>query len=90
MQCIRTRLSSKHKKKGGIYMLLLIVLGAVLVVIALFFTIKVGKDIEERNSEYDTEFKATRKHPVLLNPAFLAYIIGFGFLIIFIAYLAMS
>ncbi|AUJ25235.1 MULTISPECIES: hypothetical protein [Virgibacillus] len=68
----------------------LLALGGLFVAIALFYTIKVGKDVETQKDEYDTEFKATKKHPALFNPVFLAYIIGFGGIILLILYFALT
>ncbi|UOQ48905.1 hypothetical protein MUN88_01830 [Gracilibacillus caseinilyticus] len=66
----------------------LVIIGIILAIIALLYTIKVGKVVNTRKSEYDTDTKATAKHPVLFNPIFLAYILGFGGLLVLIFYLA--
>ena len=68
--------------------LLIIVL--VIVVGALTYTLRVGKTVDTNNSVLDKDNDQTRKHPNSLNPAFLAYIIGFGGLLIFVAYLALK
>ncbi|UOQ84518.1 hypothetical protein [Gracilibacillus salinarum] len=66
----------------------LVIIGIILAIIALLYTVKVGKVVNARKSEYDTDSKGTAKHPVLFNPIFLAYILGFGGLLVLIFYLA--
>jgi hypothetical protein len=63
--------------------------GLVLLVLlsGLFYTFKVGSLVSVRQSEYDTEInEKTQRHPYLLNPVFLAYIIGIGLVIVYIIY----
>ncbi|MDF2854975.1 MAG: hypothetical protein K0Q87_826 [Neobacillus sp.] len=62
-------------------LVLLILLGGLL------YTLKVGRLVSVRQSEYDTEInEKTQRHPYLLNPVFLAYIIGIGLVIVYIIY----
>ncbi|RCW74945.1 hypothetical protein [Saliterribacillus persicus] len=67
-----------------------VLVGLVVIVSGLFITLRLGKQVENRKSELDPEPKATRNHPILLNPVFLAYVIGFGGLLIFAAYLFLT
>ncbi|WP_130860243.1 hypothetical protein [Gracilibacillus timonensis] len=59
-------------------------------VAGLIYTIRVGKTVNEQEQEHDQDTKITAKHPILFNPVFLAYIIGFGGLLVFIFYLTMT
>ncbi|WP_226038261.1 hypothetical protein [Aquibacillus saliphilus] len=68
----------------------LVLIALIVVVFSLFYTLKVGKVINARKGEFDTETKTTRRHSIMLNPIFLAYIIALGGLIIFVAYLTLS
>ena len=53
----------------------------------LFYTLRIGRLVSARQSELDTEIKEkTRRHSVLLNPVFLAYIIGIGLVFLYIIY----
>ncbi|WP_010651288.1 hypothetical protein [Oceanobacillus massiliensis] len=70
-------------------MIILLVLSGLLIIFALFYTLRVGKTVETKG-ESDTEFKGTRRHPILLNPALYAYLLGFIGIIIYIAYMAMA
>jgi predicted MFS family arabinose efflux permease len=77
------------KKKGGIDMWLLVGAVGFISLVALFFTIKVGKEVETQEDTHDPDTRATRNYPILLNPVFIAYIIGFGGIFILIAYFAL-
>jgi len=55
------------------------------------YTLKVVKQTTVRQSEYDSEVsEKVNRHYVLLNPVFLSYLIGFGLLLLFIGYLALT
>lgn len=65
-----------------------VIIGIILVG-SLLYTFRVGRAVDVSKSEIDEEIHPTiRKNWVTLNPVFLAYIIGFGALLLFIAYLA--
>ncbi|GAB2534754.1 hypothetical protein [Gracilibacillus alcaliphilus] len=66
--------------------LLIIVVAAA----ALIYTLKVGQTVDNQKGEHDQDTTATAKHRILLNPVFLAYVIGFGGLLLFIFYLTMT
>lgn len=77
------------KKKGGIDMWLLVGAVGFISLVALLYTMKVGKEVETQEDAHDSDNRATRKYPILLNPVFIAYIIGFGGIFILIAYFAL-
>jgi hypothetical protein len=55
------------------------------------YTLKIGRLISIRQREFDTEInEKIQRHPILLNPVFLAYVIGIGLVILYIVYLAIS
>lgn len=62
-------------------------LGLLILVGGLFYTLKIGRLVSARQSEFDPEInEKTRRHPILLNPVFLAYIIGIGLMILYMLY----
>lgn len=64
---------------------------AIIMIVGLLVTFRVGKAVSTSNSEYDEEIHdSVRKHPVLLNPVFLAYIIVIGAVLVYIAYLVFT
>ncbi len=66
---------------------ILLILGLLILVGGLFYTIKIGRLVQARQSEFDTEISdKIQKHPVLLNPVFLAYVIGIGLMILYMLY----
>ncbi|SHN27675.1 hypothetical protein [Gracilibacillus kekensis] len=67
----------------------LIIASLIVALVSLVYTVKVGKTVNAQKNEYDTNPKISEKHPFLFNPVFLAYILGFGALLIFIFFLAM-
>jgi hypothetical protein len=70
-------------------MLIVLALVALILVGGFLYTFKLSRDVTVRKSEYDTEISAkVEKHPYLLNPVFLAYIIGIGAVLIYIAFFA--
>lgn len=53
----------------------------------LFYTLRIGRLVSARQSELDNEInEKIRKHSILLNPVFLAYIIGIGLVILYMLY----
>jgi hypothetical protein len=71
----------------------IILAGAALLILVwgLIYTIRNGKVVSTRQSELDTEInEKTQNHPMLLNPIFLAYIIGIGLAILYIVYQAIN
>ncbi|MEH7502164.1 hypothetical protein V7152_08975 [Neobacillus drentensis] len=71
----------------------IILSGIVLLVLVggLIFTLGTGRMVSTRSGEFDTEInKKTQSHPYLLNPVFLAYIIGIGAIILYIIYLGFN
>ncbi|MDX8046864.1 hypothetical protein SH601_12800 [Gracilibacillus sp. S3-1-1] len=69
-------------------MITLIILCIIIALIGLFYTLKVGKKMNQQKSDYDTDNETVSNHPILINPIFLTYIFGFGGLILFIIYLS--
>lgn len=62
-------------------------LGLLILVGGLFYTLRIGRLVQARQSEFDTEInEKIRRHPILLNPVFLAYIIGIGLMILYMLY----
>ncbi|GAE94451.1 hypothetical protein JCM21714_3608 [Gracilibacillus boraciitolerans JCM 21714] len=69
----------------------LVSIGLILAVISLIYTVNVGKTVNaQKGGEHDHNSKTAEKHPLLLNPVLLAYVLGFGILFIFIFVLAMQ
>ncbi len=67
--------------------------GLVLLILVggLLYTLTTGRFVTARQSEFDAEInEKTRRHPILLNPVFLAYVVGIGLVILFILYHASS
>lgn len=61
--------------------------GLLILVGGLFYTLRIGRLVQVRQSEFDTEINGKiRRHPILLNPIFLAYIIGIGLMILYMLY----
>ena len=58
----------------------------VIAVIALIYTLKIGKTVSTQKGEQDPTTKTAVKHRFLLNPVFLTYVIGFGGLLLLIFY----
>ncbi|WP_066064343.1 hypothetical protein [Neobacillus soli] len=72
-------------------MTIALILVGIVIVGGLFYTLRVGKAVDVRNSELDGEIHRTiRKNWITLNPVFLAYIIAIGAMLVYIAYLAVS
>ncbi|ETI70493.1 hypothetical protein [Neobacillus vireti] len=72
-------------------MTIALILGGIVIVGGLFYTLKIGKAVNVRNSELDEEIHSTiRKNWISLNPVFLAYIIAIGAILVYIAYLAVT
>lgn len=66
---------------------ILTVLVLIILVGGLLYTLRIGRLASVKQSEFDSEInEKTRRHPVLLNPVFLAYIIGIGLAILYIVY----
>jgi len=64
---------------------------ALIIIIGLIVTFRTGKAISAKNSEYDYEIHENiRRHPMLLNPVFLTYIIALGAVLVYIIYLAVT
>lgn len=62
-------------------------LGLLILVGGLFYTLRFGRLVQARQSEFDTEInEKIPRHPILLNPVFLAYIIGIGLMILYMLY----
>jgi hypothetical protein len=75
-------------KKGGNHMIYVLAVIALILIGGLFVTFGIGKRVSARHSEFDDEIDHNiRKHPVLLNPVFLAYIIAIGAVLVYIFYL---
>jgi hypothetical protein len=69
----------------AVFLVLLILVGG------LIYTLRVGKMVDVRQSEFDEEInEKIQRHHVLLNPVFLAYIIGFGLLLLYVIFIATS
>jgi hypothetical protein len=69
----------------AVFLVLLILVGS------LIYTLRVGKMVDVRQSEFDEEItEKIQRHRVLLNPVFLAYIIGFGLLLLYLFFIATS
>jgi predicted permease len=67
--------------------IILAVAAMLILVGGLLYTLKAGKLVSSRQSEYDSEInEKTQNHPIFLNPVVLAYIIGIGLVILFIIY----
>jgi hypothetical protein len=65
---------------------------ALLVLIGgLIFTLGTGRMVSTRSSEFDTQInEKTQRHPYLLNPVFLVWIIAIAAIIIYIIYLGFN
>ncbi|MCM2535123.1 hypothetical protein NDK43_25770 [Neobacillus pocheonensis] len=71
-----------------IYILAII---ALIMIIGLIVSLRTGKAISAGNSEYDKEIHENiQRHPILLNPVFLTYIIAIGAVLVYIIYLAFT
>ncbi|OIK08607.1 hypothetical protein BIV60_25700 [Bacillus sp. MUM 116] len=71
-----------------IYVLAII---ALIMVVGLFYTVRTHRAFSTRNSEIDSEIHDNiRRHPILLNPVFLTYIIAIAVVLIYIIYLSFS
>jgi SNF family Na+-dependent transporter len=78
-------------KKGGNHMIYFLVIIALILIVGLFVTFGIGKRVSTSNSEFDDEIDNNiRRHPVLLNPVFLAYIIAIGAVLVYIFYLVIT
>ncbi len=68
-------------------MTIMVVIIAIILVGGLIYSFRVGRAVDVAKSDYDEEIHANvRRNPVLLNPVFLAYIIGIGAALIYIVY----
>lgn len=77
--------------KGGILMIYILAIIAIIMVAGLIYTFKTGKAFSTSNSEYDEEIHENiQRHPILLNPVFLTYIIAIAAILVYIIYLAFS
>ncbi|MBT2698731.1 hypothetical protein ACSU6B_12085 [Neobacillus sp. C211] len=65
---------------------------ALLVLIGgLIFTLGTGRMVSTRSGEFDTQInEKTQRHPYLLNPVFLVWIIAIAAIIIYIIYLGFN
>ncbi|MFK2824838.1 hypothetical protein QYG89_03970 [Bacillus sp. B190/17] len=73
---------------GGYFSIFIIAVIAI-VIISLIYTIKVVKQQSVAKAGIDEPIpKHIQSNPYVKNPIFWAYIIGFGFLLLFIFYLA--
>ncbi|HHW36443.1 MAG TPA: hypothetical protein GXX18_04005 [Bacillales bacterium] len=67
--------------------LILSSLGLLILLGGLFYTVRIGRLVSARQSELDTEIdEKIRRHPIVLNPVFLAYVIGIGLVILYMLY----
>ncbi|KZM56251.1 hypothetical protein P9246_13420 [Aeribacillus pallidus] len=68
---------------SGVFLLVLLV--------GLFYTLQVGRQMEKRQSEYDTEVsEKVEKRPYIRNPIFIAYIVLIAFALFYIFYISFS
>jgi hypothetical protein len=84
-----------YEKKGGLIMSNwhLILAGVVLLVliIGLVFTLGTGRMVSTKQGEFDTAInEKTQRHPYLLNPVFLVWIIAMAAIIFYIIYLGFN
>ncbi|WP_224752524.1 hypothetical protein [Metabacillus arenae] len=57
----------------------------------LIFTLKMGKVVSARKSEYDTQLnEKIQEHPYLRNPIFIAYLVAAVIFVGFVLYFAWS
>lgn len=71
--------------------MVLMVLGLLILVGGLFYTLKLGKNTKYQTEGYDTELHdKVKDHPYTRNPVFLTYIIAAILTLGFIAYYALS
>lgn len=64
---------------------------AIIMIFGLIYTFRTGKAISTKNSEHDTQIhESIQRHPMLLNPVFLTYIIAIAAVLIYILYHAFS
>lgn len=71
--------------------MVLMVLGLLILVGGLFYTLKLGKNTKYQTEGYDTEIHdKVKDHPFTRNPVFLTYIIAAILTLVFIAYYALS
>jgi hypothetical protein len=67
------------------------VVALLILVIGLFYTLKISKNTKYQSGGYDTEInEKVQAHPYTRNPVFLAYIIGALIFFLFLAYYALS
>ena len=72
-------------------MILIIALVGLILLGGLIIRLWISEGIRFRKSEFDPEINENiQRHPILLNPVILAYVIGLGATIIYIAYYLFS
>ncbi|WP_210366347.1 hypothetical protein [Bacillus sp. REN3] len=75
----------------GTYMSMLLILGAGVVVISLFYTWSIAKEQKKRTSNLDSSIPAeVKEHAYIRNPVFLTYIIVISIALLFIVYFAVT
>lgn len=84
-----------YEEKGGLLMnnWHLILAGAVLLIliVGLVVTLGTGRMVSTKSGEFDTQInEGTQRHPYLLNPVFLVWIIAMTAIIIYIIYLGFN
>ncbi|MRX73783.1 hypothetical protein GJU40_16700 [Bacillus lacus] len=71
------------------FSIVLSVVALLIVSYGLFYTVKVGKMVDSRQSEHDTDINPkVQAHPYLRNPIFLTYLITAALITAYIIYMA--
>ncbi|MBM6617627.1 hypothetical protein [Bacillus suaedaesalsae] len=71
--------------------IVLMVVGVLVLLGGLLYTLKLGKNTKYQTEGYDTEINGkVKSHPYMRNPVFLTYIIAAIITLAFIAYFALS
>lgn len=75
----------------GPFDFILAILALLIIVGALMYTYKVGRQTSSSPSEFDSEIsEKVQEHYVLRNPVFVACLVGAGLILLYIAYVALS
>jgi hypothetical protein len=92
---ISPRFFKLYEKKGGLLMsnwhLILSGIALLVLFVGLIYTLGTGRMVSTKPGEFDTSINAkTQRHPYLLNPVFLVWIIAIAAIAVYIIYLGFN
>ncbi|MFL6562271.1 MAG: hypothetical protein ACJ8MO_39995, partial [Bacillus sp. (in: firmicutes)] len=84
-----------YEKKGGHFMsnwhLIFSGIALLVLFVGLIYTLGTGRMVSTKSGEFDTEInQKTQRHPYLLNPVFLVWIIAIVAIGVYIIYLGFN